>query len=860
MSRHTDIKLRLLAASVSTAAFMAVACAPALAGGEGGYGGYHALPTEPGANHSDGSGVTGEGGRGGDGVSPGIGGAGGISGSLGTPGGDGVDATSPGFDGGGGGGGGTGAVLNSDTTVSTTVTGGNGGAGGDAGDGAGGGGGGGAGIVSRGNVMIESTSTVTGGDGGRGGVSGLGATRNGGGGGGGAGLVGSGITITNSGTITGGNGGDQAGPVGALGGRGGFGEGGGSPADRSGGVSAGGVGIQGSDLVVINAGTIAGGLGGNGVVQAEAVDYFGGINVFETRAGGSVIGRVKAFSQADTFRWGGSSDFSFDVGQLDSDGVDENETYYNFGIFEKIGTGTTTLTGTNDEIGSVAVNAGGLLVNGTMAGTAFTVGSGALLGGTGSLGSAVINSGGTLASGSGTLSVTGGVTFNAGSTYAVTIDDANNSGLVAAGGPVVINGGTMAVTAVPGSYSAANRYTVLTGSSVTGQFSGVIDNLPDLDVYGIYDATSVQLGLRAQAVPPGPDPDPGSPFFSFKQNGLAAAYGAGNAAMAFTGALGSSGTCQALPNQTSVPLKVVQGPAEKGDYTIGEYTGLDCGAGADGLSAWVNGFGDDTSIDARGGAFGYDSRTGGLAGGLQYKMTGVGRTVLGLGVGYSHTDVDVTDGSADVDAAHIGIYASHEQGNLSLAGALGYSWLNYDLSRSIAGGTGSLTANGDANGHAISGYAEAFYDVAGHFGLDDVKLGPVVRLRGVYATRDAYTETGAGVLNLSVGRDSVSQLYGAVGGRIGTTWELGNLSIRPELQLLYERTLDGYRETSISAIPVAGASFETAVTGGSRDRFVLGAGASFDFTDNLSAEIRYEGSFGSGTTVNSGSLGLTYRF
>jgi autotransporter-associated beta strand protein len=81
------------------------------------------------------------------------------------------------------------------------------------------------------------------------------------------------------------------------------------------------------------------------------------------------------------------------------------------GWLTKTGTGTLVLTGANTYVGDTTVNAGALLVNGSLAsGTFLTVASGGTLGGTGTVGSSVtVQPGGTLSPGTsiGTLSVGG---------------------------------------------------------------------------------------------------------------------------------------------------------------------------------------------------------------------------------------------------------------------------------------------------------------------------------------------------------------------------------------------------------------------------------------------------------------------
>jgi len=101
------------------------------------------------------------------------------------------------------------------------------------------------------------------------------------------------------------------------------------------------------------------------------------------------------------------------------------------GSLAKSGTGTFTLSGTNTYTGATAVNAGTLLVSGSISGSTTAVNSSGTLGGSGGTTGAVsVNSGGTLSPGAGSigaLNAGGDVTFNSGATFKLEIDTTTGS-------------------------------------------------------------------------------------------------------------------------------------------------------------------------------------------------------------------------------------------------------------------------------------------------------------------------------------------------------------------------------------------------------------------------------------------------
>lgn len=268
---------------------------------------------------------------------------------------------------GGGGGGGVGLTTNAALTVTAagSVTGGTGNGVNNAASG-----GGGSGIFSTALVTLEAGGKVTGGAGG-------GASGSSSAGGGGMGIVlATGGGLLNSGTITGGKGGGTLLSSGGDGGDGVWMTRGGTVVNSVGGSITGGAGgngryredvqfntgntrgglggegVKGSNITLINAGSISGAMGGTSsgagapaAVLANAVTFLGGVNTLELQAGSVITGNVVAFSAADTLRLGGETDTSFDVSQ-----IGPTAQYRGFGIYEKTGTSTWMLTGTTSEV------------------------------------------------------------------------------------------------------------------------------------------------------------------------------------------------------------------------------------------------------------------------------------------------------------------------------------------------------------------------------------------------------------------------------------------------------------------------------------------------------------------------------
>ena len=187
------------------------------------------------------------------------------------------------------------------------------------------------------------------------------------------------------------------------------------------------------------------------------------------------------------------------------------------GSLVKTGSGTLTLSGTNTYTGTTTVNAGSLLVDGSIASSSLTtVNSGAALHGSGTVGSTIVNAGGFLVPGPvgtpGSINVAGSLAFQSGALYVVQVNPTTASTTNVTGTASLA--GTVGAVFAPGSY-VSRQYTILTAAGgITGTF-GALDNFGLPAGFGTrlaYTGNSAILNLRAQLVPdPNPEPIPPIP-------------------------------------------------------------------------------------------------------------------------------------------------------------------------------------------------------------------------------------------------------------------------------------------------------------------------------------------------------------
>jgi autotransporter-associated beta strand protein len=205
-------------------------------------------------------------------------------------------------------------------------------------------------------------------------------------------------------------------------------------------------------------------LGGNSQSVASLSDY-GGSGGAVTNSGAAPV--------TLTISGSGSTTFSGAIADTASS---------NAVSLVKSGTSTLTLAGANSYRGATALNAGTLLVNGTLGSSPVSVANGATLGGNGSIGGTVtVQSGATLSPGTsiGELIVNNSVTLQPGSTNRMEIShtDATNDVLTVAG--TLYYGGTLEIVNLSGTLGGGDSFKLFNAPNFSGSFTEMI--LPALD-------------------------------------------------------------------------------------------------------------------------------------------------------------------------------------------------------------------------------------------------------------------------------------------------------------------------------------------------------------------------------------------
>jgi autotransporter-associated beta strand protein len=660
-------------------------------------------------------------------------------------------------------------------------------------------------------------------------------------------------------------------------------------------ISAGGTGIaaaaSGGTTTINVLGTVSG---------AFAAKFLGTMNVGNGGTTGTIIGNVLDrgilnFNRADAISYGGViSDFSFS-------GIGGT------GHVQQNGSGTLTLTGINTYAGFTNVNAGTLIVDGSIASSKRTnVAAGATLGGSGIVGNTAINTGGTLAPGSaasafGPLTVQGNLTFAAASSYMIQVSPAK-AGRTDVTGIAALGGATVNANFAPGAY-VAKQYTIVNATGgVTDTFGSLTtSNMPsNLKASLGYDAHNAFLNVDLSFSIPGG-------LSGNQQNTANALTGFFNstggipfafAALSPAGLTQVSGETAVGSQQTTFDamtqfMGVMTDPFNAGrgdaastgatpyaqDDAADSYAAKDrsCSAGERDAyaaiyrkaplsrvydprwSVWATGFGGSQTTDgnAAAGSNSTTSRIGGVAVGADYYFSP--NTIAGVALAGGGTSFGVNGfGSGRSDLFQAGAFVRHTAGAAYVTAAAAYGWQDVTTDRTVTvAGVDRLRAQFNAN--AWSGRIEGGY----RFVTSGIGLTPYAA--GQFTTFEipAYMEqvvSGANTFALAYAAKSVTASRSELGLRSDKSFAVQDavLTVRGRAAWAHDFNTDRAASATFQTLP--GASFVVNGAAMAHDAALTTAAAELKWLNGVSLAGTFEGEFSSVTSSYAGKVRAGYAW
>lgn len=472
------------------------------------------------------------------------------------------------------------------------------------------------------------------------------------------------------------------------------------------------------------------------------------------------------------------------------------------GGLEKIDLGTLILTGNSSYSGPTRVMEGALVVNGTIT-SSVTVASGAFLRGNGRVGATQLLAGATIAPGNsiGTLSVSGAISFAAGTVYQVEASPAA-ADRISASGAATLAGGTVIVTAAPGDYGGGRRYTILSaGGGLNGRFARLTTNLPYLAGRLDYDAGNAYLVL-------------------------------------------------ALDNRFSGEIHNSMRAVLVDDSRFVREAALDRlhDAGTGG-GAWLRGVGAWGNWDASGVAGRVSRDLGGVLGGVDMTLGPVRVGVVG---GYTHVDarIGAVQSQGDADNSHIGAYAGGRLGPVGLRAGVAYSWHVITTDRVVSANGTADAPHGRYRGRTTQMFGELDWAVE----MGPVTLTPHAMIAHVRLTTDAAGERG-GTAALRIDGARMTTNFSTLG--LSGAVNAGGLTISADGG--WRHAFDRLGTPGRIAFG-DGSRFDTAGVPIAPDALAAKAAVELNLGDRITASLRYSGQIARAARDHSVNLGVVMRF
>ena len=582
------------------------------------------------------------------------------------------------------------------------------------------------------------------------------------------------------------------------------------------------------------------------------------------------------------------------------------------GGFTKEGTGMQTFSGTQDHFGATTVNAGTLVVNGSLTNSSTVVNGGGAFGGIGNVQDITVN-GGVFAPGNGTagsqMTVAGNVNFAGGGIYRVFVDPAAVSSAIV-NGTANLSGGIVNAQFALGAY-VARQYVIMQTGGIAGTFNEVIaNNVPvgfAASVLNLGDDVVLRLNpalanvtglpvnqqnvvdaLSSYFNSGGGLPPAFATLFGLTgdalRNALSHASGEPGASVSTStfiawnsffnmifdpfaenrggfggGAIPFAPAAQAQSEEVRLAYAAVTPKRDLKDAPIAKAPAL-ADPFASRWSVWGGGYGGSATTEgnAQVGSHDTTSRAYGFAAGADRRLspdTLIGFALAGGGTSFG-LDQGLGGGTSDMFQASV--YARQNWGAAYLMGALGYGWQDFSMKRTVSiAGTDKLEA--DFNANTFAGRAEGGWRVGGTM----AGLTPYAAVQVVSLDLPSFTEratSGANTFALAYAGRTDTQTRSEFGARLDYAMPMRDalLTLRGRAAWAHDYDTDRIANAGFMALP--GTAFTVNGAQPDADSLLVSAGAELALLNGVSLAGSFEGEFSGNTQSYAGKGAVRYRW
>jgi outer membrane autotransporter protein len=577
---------------------------------------------------------------------------------------------------------------------------------------------------------------------------------------------------------------------------------------------------------------------------------------------------------------------------LDSNGFTStlSGVYSGTGGVSKIGAGAIVLTNTNTYGGDTFINAGSLIVDGSIASSSTTVNPNGLLGGVGTIGGNVI-SGGIVSPGDspGTLTINGNYSQNNVGTLRIEVAAlaAGQHDLLSVGGSATLDGTLQVLRLNNFTPMNGDRVTIIndagghsgTFSAVTGTFSGVLRPVPQYDeandVYILFQLGSFNVGgltpnqksVAHNLDSAANDPAAASLIVFLETEPLGSLpHDYDLIAPEELASIYEIGFSQAVVQNDNLQRRMDDIRAGSNGFCadgfVPQVSGKDYSKDSDGKGSlpdkstrdvytpapdnrwgvFVTGTGDFVNVgNDDSNAPGYDITTGDVTVGADYRLCN--NFAIGIDAGYSRSTADlVDDGRVDVDGGKVGAYATMFGKGLFgskfyVDGAVGGGFNSYDTRRT---GLQDEPVRGSTDGSEFN--AMISYGSDWTFGCFNIGTWSSVQFTNV--SIDQFTETGS-LAPLIIEDQDENSFRTTTGVHASYDIKAGHFIFRPEVRAGYQHEYcDSAYQIDSQLASGAGTVFRVRGPNIGRDAALVGTGMSMQWNNRLSTYVYYDGVLG----------------